>query len=110
MCRDALVLLQCHIRVWKIRGARRILLSVLQQILAANTNTTLHSSPMRQPAFEILAARDVILARSLILVTSAAYVINDFVKGDVTPIYCPITIHTVRFLIVQRTSLAMALI
>merc|ERR1712194_843090 len=60
LCNDPLILLKICLRVWRSDGLRKIMLSVLEGLLEANTLIVHDSSPSEDAASELLAIRDLL--------------------------------------------------
>ena len=76
LCRDPLVLFKCSIKVWKCKGLRRIILNILLSLLESNTAIVWSESPSDDSAAELLAARNAMVVRCLIISVSGLE--NDF--------------------------------
>jgi hypothetical protein len=59
-------LLKCAIDVWKRRGLRRIILSVLEALLRTNDRVLQEASPSEELKLELYDARNLLLTRSLV--------------------------------------------
>ncbi|GKY93654.1 hypothetical protein MPSEU_000332800 [Mayamaea pseudoterrestris] len=69
-CRDQLALLKCTMKVWERDGLRRIALWTLTSLTEANNYIVRDMAPTETSAKEFLSARDVILLRTLIVVSA----------------------------------------
>lgn len=67
LCKDPILILKCHMSVWKCPGLRRIVLSILQRLLDANNFITLQDAPTEEAGHQMLAARDAVVARCLLI-------------------------------------------
>ena len=109
LCKDPLVLLKCNIKVWRMRGTRRIILSILQRLMEANTHYVHQTSPDRTTALELIYVRDLLVARSIIIAASGSYMLDDK-EGKGAPIQCQMTISILRSMISRRLGLTAMII
>jgi hypothetical protein len=100
--RDPLVLLRCPILVWKKQGLRRIVLSILQQLLKANDHQIAQTSQTDEVAEELAASRDTILVRCLLVLTSGH-------EGSLHPFHCSFLTSMIRSIITKRQGLVATL-
>jgi len=110
LCRDPLVLLKCHISVWKCKGLRRIILSILRRALDANEYITYETAPTKEVALEILSVRDTIVARCLLIAGSGSFVIGNGRKEASSPIHCPMTMGFIRSMVARQKGLVAMLL
>ena len=95
--RDPLVLLKAPIRSWRYGGLRRIALSVTATLLEANDA----ASPSAGSADELIAARNLLLVRALLVAVSGSEGDN----SDNTPHLCSMTTNFLRRLIATNRGL-----
>ena len=108
LSRDPLVLLQCPISVWRCRGMRRVLLSVLHRLLDSNEALISEKSPQPETAMELLAARDLAIVRSLAFLASGS---TGEPGNETTPgLSCSSLTSMVRSLVVRRSGLIAMLV
>uniref|UniRef100_A0A7S4M5P6 Uncharacterized protein n=1 Tax=Odontella aurita TaxID=265563 RepID=A0A7S4M5P6_9STRA len=115
LCRDPLVLLRCNVGSWRCCGLRRILLSVLRRLLDANDFIAREEVPSESVALELLAARDALVTRCLLVADSCSYCFDgDTENGcsDGTPAAsrCPMTVSLVRYIVSKRRGLVAVLV
>jgi len=102
LCRDPIVCLKFPLCVWKCQSLRRIALSVLETLLRSNEAITLEESINNDSAFELLMARDAIVARCLLAALHG---------GDSKNlVVCSMTSTFIRWLIRSRSGLVALLV
>jgi len=102
LCRDPIVCFKFPLCVWKCQSLRRIALSVLETLLRSNEAITLKESINNDSAFELLMARDAIVARCLLAALHG---------GDSTNlVVCSMTSTFIRWLIRCRCGLVALLV
>ena len=103
LCEDPLVLLKCPMKVWHCRGLRRITLALLCSLLEANAYLVLETSPSESSADELLAARNAVVLRCLLIAISG-------VDSRTPAFYCAMTTSVIRWLVVSQRGLVAMLI
>jgi len=113
LCRDPLVLLKSCLRVWRSDGLRRIMLSVLEGLLEANTLIVYDSSPSEDTASEMLAIRDLLIVRTIINGLSGKYMFEPGVvlpqEGADRAFFCNMAVGLVRSIVSRRQGLIASL-
>ena len=103
VCRDPLALLKCPMRVWRYRELRRIVVSALSSILETNTAITINTSPLEDSAEELLAARNVLVVRCLLVTTSGG-------SHEVSSPNCCLTLSLIRSIVASQRGLVAMLV
>ena len=98
LCEDPLVLLKCPMKVWHCRGLRRITLSLFCSLLEANTCVVMEASPSESAAEELVAARNAVALRCLLIAMSGA-------DSGIPSFYCSMTTSVIRWLIASQPGL-----
>lgn len=106
LCKDPLAVLKAPLSVWRCKGLRRIALFVLSHLLETNEIIIVNASPTKGAALELLASRDAIVVRSLIM--AAVGVTSG--KEWLSPFYCPVTISMIRSMVAKRHGLLALLV
>ena len=106
LCRDPLVVFKAPLSVWRCKGLRRIALFVLFHLLEANEFIIVNESPTEGAALELLASRDAIVVRCLIMAAIG------FTSGKecLSPFNCSMTIAMIRSLVAKRRGLLALLV
>ena len=111
LCHDPLLLLRCNVSVWHCRGIRRIVLLILRRLLDANEVITRETALSESVAAEMLAARDVLVARCLIVADSGGYTFESSATlGIANSTHCPMTVSLIRSLVARKCGLVTVLI
>lgn len=116
LCRDPLALLRCNVRSWRCRGLRRILLSILRRLLDAHDFVARKAAvPSKAIASEMLASRDALVARCLLVADSCGYRFDrDTGGGNVSTASaaarCPMAVSLIRSLVSKRRGLVAILV
>lgn len=108
LCRDPLVVLKLPLRAWKCVGLKRIVLVMLSNMLEANTELTKETCKTNEVALEMLAARNALLARSLLSTLSCA-ISKDKNSNSYAP-FCVIFTSFLRRLIAETSGLVSMLV
>ena len=103
LCRDPLILFKCPVKVWKCKGLRRIVLAILCSLLDSNAEIIRSSSPLDDSSEELIAARNAMVVRCLLVAMSG-------VDGGVSGSYCSMTISVIRSLVSENYGLVALLI
>jgi len=111
LCKDPLVLLKSSAAVWKYRGVRCIILRILQDLMNANECIAMQSSVTASVASEYLAARDIIVFRSIVFACASGFVFGGCDTGE-TPRgrHCMMSVNMIRSIISKRRGIIAALI
>lgn len=109
LCKDPLVLLKCPAKVWAKHGTRRIILSILSRLLEVNTRLTYEFCQDKKLASEFIISRDLVLVRTLAIISSESYHFGD-ASEKVTSIpkctpYCANTVDILRSTIARSRGL-----
>lgn len=113
LCKDPLLILKCHMSVWKCPGLRRIVLSILQHLLDANNFIALQDAPTEESGHQMLAARDAVVARCLLISGCNSFAMDDSEttsKKIGTATRCSNTIAFIRSLIANRPGVITTLV
>jgi hypothetical protein len=102
-CRDPLALFKCPMRVWKHRELRRIVLTTLSSLLETNKAITMNTSPSEDSAEELVAARNILAVRCLLLVAGGS-------SSGVAAANCSMTTSLIRSLIAGQRGLVATLV
>ena len=97
LCRDPLVLLKAPMQAWRYSGLRRIVLTLTASLLEANDAV----SPSDSSADELIAARNLLLVRGLLVAVSG----SDEGSPDNTPHMCSMTTNFLRKMIAKNRGL-----
>lgn len=103
LCRDPLVLLKCPMKVWTCRGLRRMTLTVLCSLLETNAVLTFSISRSEESAVELIAARNALLVRCLLVAMSGA-------DSALPSFYCSMTTSILRTIIAGNRGLVAVII
>ena len=106
LCRDPLAIFKAPLSVWKCKGLRRISLFVLSHLLEANEVIVVNASPSELASLELLASRDAIVVRCLIM----AAVGFSGGKECLGPFNCSMTIAMIRSMVAKRRGLLALLV
>jgi hypothetical protein len=106
LCKDPLAVFKAPLSVWRCKGLRRIALFVLARLLEANELIIVNASPTEGAALELLASRDAIVVRCLIM--AAVGVTSG--KEYLSPFYCSMTIAMIRSMVAKRHGLLALLV
>ena len=108
--KDPLVLLKCRVSLWRMKGIRRVILSILQKLIEVNSSYIHQISPSKKTADELIGVRDLIIARSILVVASGSYVQVQEKDDETLLVQCPMTIDFLRTLIAKRRGLTTMII
>jgi hypothetical protein len=103
LCQDPLVVLKCPMKIWRCRGLRRITMTILHSLLETNTAKTIEESPSEESAAEMLAARNAIVVRCLLVAMVGT-------ESGVEGFYCSMTSSFLRRLLAGQRGLVALLI
>ena len=112
LCKDPLLILKSHLSVWKCPGLRRIMLAILQRLLEANNHITLQDAPTEEAGQQMLAARDSLVARCLLISGCNNFVLGADTASEKagTATRCSATIAFVRSLVANRPGIVTTLV
>ena len=112
LCKDPLLILKCHLSVWKCPGLRRIVLAILQRLLEANNHITLQNAPTEEAGHQMLSARDSLVARCLLISGCNNFVLDADMAREKTggATRCSATIAFVRSLVANRPGVVATLV
>ena len=111
LCKDPLLLLKCHLCIWKSNGLRRIVLSVLRRLLDANEYITLGEASTDDIGYQLLAARNALVTRCLLLAGSSNFQFHsDGTNKNEPPTRCPMTISLIRSMVSSHSGVVATLI
>lgn len=102
LIRDPLVLFRCPVLVWKKQGLRRIILVILQRLLQANAYAVSHTSQTEEVAEELLASRDSVVIRCLLVLSSGR-------EERMKALHCSRVTSMIRSILSKRQGLVTAL-
>jgi hypothetical protein len=105
LCKDPLAIMRCPLQLWSCAGIRRVVLCCLSSLLDSNDSLVSSLAPSTEVEREILASRDVIIARSLISTLTSTH---ESVPYSMR--HCPATSLVVRRLISQSYGVVAALV
>jgi hypothetical protein len=103
--RDPLVVLKCPLNVWNCRGTRRVLLTVLSNLLVTNERMARREAVYQEAANELLSSRNEILLRCLMRVMTSS---SSRLEGSA--LVCVQTCGLVRRLVASNEGLTTLLI
>ena len=103
LCRDPLVLFKCSMKIWKCRVLRRMSLTILCSLLESNTLIISNTSVSDDVAAELIAARNALVVRCLLVATSGA-------ESGMDPFYCSLTTSVLRTIISGHRGLVALLV
>eukprot|EP00585_Thalassiosira_rotula_P019673 CAMPEP_0196195246 /NCGR_PEP_ID=MMETSP0912-20130531/473_1 /TAXON_ID=49265 /ORGANISM="Thalassiosira rotula, Strain GSO102" /LENGTH=371 /DNA_ID=CAMNT_0041467699 /DNA_START=119 /DNA_END=1234 /DNA_ORIENTATION=- len=111
LCKDPLVLLKSSARVWKYRGMRCIMLRILQALMSANECIATQSPVAESIASEYLAARDIIIFRSIVFACTSAFITEGRGSGEkLHARHCMMCVNMIRSITSKRRGVIAALI
>mmetsp|Transcript_8353 Transcript_8353/g.11921 ORF Transcript_8353/g.11921 Transcript_8353/m.11921 type:complete len:443 (+) Transcript_8353:2672-4000(+) len=110
LCNDPLILFKCKLSIWKCMGLRRIILTILKELLDANEILVKRKSRSLQVASELLSARDALVLKCLISLGSGSYLENYHIEQDGKAISCNMLVSLVRILVTKRKGIIAFLI
>ena len=105
LCKDPLVLFKCNVNVWRMQGTRRIVLSILQRLMEANTNYIHQTSQNETTTLELLSVRDLLILRCLIITASGSFIKDKKAGYYGGPSHCVMTIGLIRTMVAKRRGL-----
>jgi hypothetical protein len=103
LCRDPLVIFKCPMKVWRCKGLRRIVLTILLSLLESNSAIITSASPLEESADELIAARNALVVRCLLVMMSG-------VDAEVSVSHCSMTTSVIRSLVKGHHGLVALLI
>jgi hypothetical protein len=106
LCKDPLAVFKAPLSVWRCKGLRRIALFVLSHLMETNEIIILKASPTEGAALELLASRDALVVRCLIM---AAVGVSSR-KECSSPFHCSVTIAMIRSVVAKRHGLVALLV
>eukprot|EP00980_Cylindrotheca_fusiformis_P015907 scaffold4658_cov118-Cylindrotheca_fusiformis.AAC.13 len=105
LCRDPLVVLKCPLKVWKCKGMRRVMLTILTSLMASNDAIVNSVARLEESAMEFLAARDALVVRCLLTAMSGSEANNS------PPVaYCSMTTSIIRHIVFKRRGIVALLV
>jgi hypothetical protein len=90
-------------KVWRCKGLRRIVLTILLSLLESNSAIITNASPFEESADELIAARNALVVRCLLVMMSG-------VDADVSVSHCSMTTSVIRSLVKGHHGLVALLI
>jgi hypothetical protein len=103
LCRDPLVIFKCPMKVWRCKGLRRIVLTILLSLMESNSAIIASASPLEESADELIAARNALVVRCLLVMMSG-------VDAEVSVSHCSTTTSVIRSLVKGHHGLVALLI
>lgn len=109
LCKDPLLI---HLSVWKCPGLRRIVIAILRRLLEANNDITLQDAPTEEAGQQMLAARDSLVARCLLIFACNSFVLDADTASEKagSTTRCSATIAFVRSLVANRPGVVANLV